>query len=724
MQRLEPLARSSDRHAREFEDALFRFIRLCKYNLAFLTPYYFPRYPKDEPLNFRDYPFSFSLFNFEIGTSTTVRAGRQIAKCRPKSATEPVMSSDGDPIHPAELQPGQHVLALDNDNNLATAEIVAIHDTGLQPIWRVMFQSGKVLRLSVGHPLKTSRGWVEVQKLSCDDFAVSVLENNDVTWDRVKSLALEGEEETWDIELNRHHNYVLSGIISHNTTSLGARQLLNAKFIPRFASMYITPRYEQLYTYAKKLREMEVADRFYHKDTTFPKNLFHKQFSNGSKIELTYVNTTDERVRGKSVDELIVDEAQGFDPELDIPVHEVVNASKISITFYSGTSLTTDTFLEHKFSISSAACWVMKCGCGHHNIPDLEHKVLDMIQPQGPSCAKCGRLLDVRNGEFVHANQKALAIGHYGFHIPQIIMPSVAYHANRWDKLYDKKISGNVNKFLQEILGIPTEEGEREITEQQLKDICILGNNLEKLKARALARKYRFVISGCDWGGSDYNPDLNMKASTTVHSIVGVNPDGKIDIIRMDRYYGMQYEDIIASILGTHQAYNGTAIASDFGVGAYYNSKIREVIPHHRHLMFNYTGPLTAMISEPKTSHPPNTWNLNKTESISTTYDGIRQKRIRCYDWSLAQPYLKDFLNLYRAPGEKKGETGLTVMLYRSHPTKTTDTLMAVNYCYMLAKILLGESLVPDVTLQRRIMGQIIPALNMMGGHGPGVVSG
>ena len=102
-----------------------------------------------------------------------------------------------------------------------------------------------------------------------------------------------------------------------------------------------------------------------------------------------------------------------------------------------------------------------------------------------------------------------------------------------------------------------------------------------------------------------------------------------------------------------------------------------------------------------------NQWSLNKTESISLTYEAVRQQRIRCFDWEIADEYLSDFLNLFRAPGERPGSggsgAGASTFLYRAHPSKPNDTLMATNYAYMLAKILLGEPMFADLSLKLRL---------------------
>ena len=114
----------------------------------------------------------------------------------------------------------------------------------------------------------------------------------------------------------------------------------------------------------------------------------------------------------------------------------------------------------------------------------------------------------------------------------------------------------------------------------------------------------------------------------------------------------MGYDDIAGSIIQDHFRYHGTAIASDFGVGAVYNSKLREKIPPERHLVFNYVGPTFDLIGEPKGYHMFNQFSLNRTESISLTYEAVRRQRIRCYAWEYAAEHLTDFLNLFRAPGE------------------------------------------------------------------------
>jgi hypothetical protein len=494
------------------------------------------------------------------------------------------------------------------------------------------------------------------------------------------------------------------------STSFACRQQMLAHLLPRFRSLYIAPQEPQLKTYQNRFSEVVQANRFFQRDTRLRQNLGYKEYANGSVVEMASVLTSAAGIRGKSTDELLFDEFQNFDPELELEVLQTQSASERPTTIYAGTSLTSDTALEDRWNQSSQASWVMQCeACKHRNFPLLDCGIIDMIQPLGVCCAKCGKLLNVRQGEFIHADEKLRDAGYLGFHIPQLIVPAVVSNRARWAEINRMKArEGGSRQFRQEVLGIATEEGEREITRQQLAAICTLGSDLEGLRQKAAGGEYRWVVSGCDWGGSDYIPAWNIKKSTTVHVIMGILPTGQFDILHFWRYSGMDYDGITEHILHNHNAYRGFALASDFGVGAVYNSNLRKQIPAERHLIFGYTGPTTALLAEPEGPHMYNQYSLNKTESITLAFEAIRRQRIRCFSWDIAQEYLEDCLNLFRAPGERGysgsgASSGMSTFLYRSHPSKPNDALMAVNYAFTLGKLVLGEPVTSDHSVRLRL---------------------
>ena len=81
-----------------------------------------------------------------------------------------------------------------------------------------------------------------------------------------------------------------------------------------------------------------------------------------------------------------------------------------------------------------------------------------------------------------------------------------------------------------------------------------------------------------------------------------------MDILHIRRYSGMNYDDIVGDIMHNHTAFCGTAIASDFGVGAVYNSKIRETCP---------TPPLNCAFL-PSAHGTPNRKPVTETDTLTS----------------------------------------------------------------------------------------------------------
>lgn len=584
------MAARKDPHAKDrFRKGVQLMLRKCNFNPGFLVPHFFPQYPEKKPLSLSARPFSYSMFNMQIGGFTVIRASRQVGK----------------------------------------------------------------------------------------------------------------------------------------STTLGARQLINAHVMPNYRSLYIVPHEEHRKTYANRLREMERAFAYRERSPHHRQNLNYKEFSNGAIIELIRVWTSADESRGKTTDELLFDEYQHFDINLQPEVEQTQKASKIPSTIYAGTSLTLDTPLETRWLQSSQGVWMIRGPKGWLDTSDQE-TVVSMIKRHGLCCPVTGRLLDVREGEYVHAQRGALEAGHVGLHIPQVIIPDMVESPIEWEKIWRAFVEYDRRKFLQEVLGIPTMEGAREITLEDLRGMCIIPDSAEQARQKAVNRFYRLVVSACDWGGSDYNPADKTKVSYTVHVIMGLRSDGKIDILHIRQYEGMMYREIIGHIMYDHVRFGAQAMASDFGVGAAYNMLIREQMPADKHFILAYAGPRTAPLAMPQGYGWFNQYTLNRTESITKLFEAVRgpDPRIRCFSWDRCEKYLMDFMNMYRVPVENSS-SGAGEFVYRRHGSKPDDTLHAVNFGYTLLRLAAGEPLVEDRGLFNRLRQQLLGGGNWgMQGGGPSVVSG
>lgn len=488
------------------------------------------------------------------------------------------------------------------------------------------------------------------------------------------------------------------------TTTFCVRLLTNAFLHPNYRCLMVLPHPEHLNTIKNRLAEMSRACRYKENSKTCRQNLTYREYSNGSIIELIRVLTNADEARSKTTDELIFDEYQLFDVNLQPELEQTQKASEIPIINYAGTSTTLDSPLETRWDESSQGTWHLKGPKGWIDCGDKE-TVMKCIRQEGFCCPKTGQRLDVTKGQFIHQYIERANTGLVGLHIPQVVIPEYAMDPLNWAIIWRSFNQYDDAKFLQEIMGIPTQEGAREITVQDLQRICVLGSPTEGLK-RAQKNRYAYVISGCDWGGSDYNPAAKTKQSYTVHAIIGVLHDGKVDILSLKKYAGMGYREIIDSILTDHKTFGASCLASDFGVGMLYNTLIREDkrLNPSRHAIMDYGGPNTKFLSLPKASLLSNLFVLNRTESITALFEAIKktpEPRIRCYNWETAEACLMDFLNMYRVVSELPG--GHNFFVYRRHGARPDDTLHAINFAYTLGRLLLGEAMLDDPALKRSL---------------------
>lgn len=494
------------------------------------------------------------------------------------------------------------------------------------------------------------------------------------------------------------------------STNQGIRTVLFTQLIPGLRVATIVPRHEQLRTIGYKYSEISNAYRFKNKNNKGKDNLYNKEIYHQSgmvsNMDIWYILTNPDKIRGKTYDWIDFDEYQDFDPSLEGVILSTQSRSNCRAVTYSGTSKTTDSALEGKWLESSKGLWRLTCPhCNFDNYATVDHGVFDMIQPKGLCCKKCGRVLNVRDGKWDFEAPSMLELGHWGFHIPQIIVPANTENKNIWIDIYRNSRVMDKKTFLQEFLGEATEEGARELTTKNLQDICVLGP-INEVQKKALDERncpYKYIVGGCDWGGSDYNPAIvggKHKESFTVHTIVGMRFDGTMHILSVDHYAGMAYDEIVECIAKKHHTFHCCALGGDMGGSAVYVNALKKLINPLRVVSFKYGKPGAPFLSIPPSSmNFGNLYNLNRTESITTVFMDIKDKRILAPDWSHISTSLLECLNLVRVPVEDA--SGANTLYYERKFGKPDDFLHSLNYACVLGKLLLNLPLFEDPTKQQ-----------------------
>jgi hypothetical protein len=359
--------------------------------------------------------------------------------------------------------------------------------------------------------------------------------------------------------------------------------------------------------------------------------------------------------------------------------------------------------LEERFCEGTQGVWqVMREDGSTIDCGDPE-AVIPYISQYGFIDPKTGREIDPLNGYYKFKNPGAFIDRIFSVHIPQIINPSIAKDALEWERLW-RILQRDKNKFIQECLGIPLEEANRELTKKDLQRVCVLPEGPDARKQRARSGYYKLIVSGCDWGGSDHNAATKTKLSYTAHVILGVTPENRIHILHMKRHSGMKYTEIMDRIMIDHHAHNAGPIATEFGVGDRYHALMRthQYVDPQRHCIFHYTGP-GAVCSPMEGAELSNTFNLNRTESITSIIIGIVQLDpvLLAPTWDESEDYLMDFMNIYRVLGEK--ENGARHFRYLRNPAKSDDIVHAINMAHSLIRLATNQMLIRDPALAAAI---------------------
>lgn len=475
----------------------------------------------------------------------------------------------------------------------------------------------------------------------------------------------------------------------------GGRMRMMTHLIPYYQIGYITPASAQRDTFAQKFLDMERGFRFPVRDTKYTRqNILMKKYPNGSLIELMYAYTTADNIRGKSFDENFFDEYQDMDRNLELDITSTLSDSKYKIRIYAGTSKTIDTALEARWQESCQLTPMIKSADGSRwiNLCDPED-IKSILMPDGPRCPVTRRLLNMNEIQYIAANSEAEMEGRYGIHASKICIPIKVMNEAEWLDIYSTYQSYTWNKFLEETCGIPTEEGLRELTEQDLINMCVLGSKEEGLY-RAQNNYYRFIVGACDWGGSDYNPAEKTKLSYTAHTVIGVTNEGDFHLLHFELHAGMAYARIAQIINQVNQQYRVSFMAGDFGGSGRYETLFREMMRPHTFFLFKYQTPYSRYVGLPTDSYMQDLLCVSKDESLTDLFDMIKSGRIKCYNYGQAKEYLEHFRNSYRVRCDSS--RGPAIFTYRKHGSKADDCLHSTNFGIVLARLLNHEMLNPD----------------------------
>ena len=544
------------------------------------------------------------VFSAHVASNTVYCCARQVGKCC--CGQSKILMQDGSQITIRELVQNRYtgkVLAYDENGRFVPCKILNYWDTGNKACIEITTKTGRVCVSTPDHKYLTVNGWKPLKDINIGD-RIAVLKKINYSsadsstprllWDEVISLKDAGVRDTYDLEIEKHHNYIANNIVTHNSMSgIAAPSVAFGLLIKNMRILTVTPLYEQVrrlsQNYVRPFIEQSPI-RSLIVDPRCSSSILQRDLLTGSTLFFSYAFTSVTRVRGIACDAIFYDELDDFDSEYPPIINQCNSSAPRNKRFIRrfGTPKTTDTLMSQCWIQSSQAEWTIRCPhCGHWNVPSLDQDLDVMIGPKTPAwkvcketpgiiCAgkskvngkRCGKPLDTRQAMWVHAYPDR-RFSSVGYHIPQIVLPQHCEDSAAWSKLLDyREGADNMTpaKFYNEICGIPYDGSSRLITLTDLKKACILPTETTKIKDAAayVKRKlnegvYTNVVLSVDWGGGGAK-----ELSFTTMAVACLRYDGKIDIpFGYRSLTPHDHEREIAAILSMRKMFNCSMIVHD-----------------------------------------------------------------------------------------------------------------------------------------------------------------
>jgi DNA-directed DNA polymerase III PolC len=117
----------------------------------------------------------------------------------------------------------ENTLACDKDLRLRKRKVLRVIRSGVKSVWRLRTSLGHEITATAEHPFMTLSGWRELGKLKVGDHVATAppvpTPESDVIWDPVLEIVSAGDRETYDLKIDRDHNFLANHFVVHNSHS-------------------------------------------------------------------------------------------------------------------------------------------------------------------------------------------------------------------------------------------------------------------------------------------------------------------------------------------------------------------------------------------------------------------------------------------------------------------------------------------------------------------------
>lgn len=243
-------------------------------------------------------------------TKKVLRMGRRCI-----AEDELVLMSDGSYKKIQDIAAGEYVVS--NKYDKASTQLVkAAYYNGVQPVYEIVTEKNRRVRLTADHEVLTRRGWVTIEKgLSTVDYisCLSSKKSEDYEYVRVKTITALGPKNVYDITVAETNNFTIEGLTVHNcgkTYSMVVGMLHNLLTKPGYIVLIAAPQItmiDEIVSACEEICRQLKTEYPIVKNSSSP--IIEIEFNNGSIIKGVTTANDAKSARGKKADLIWLEEA-------------------------------------------------------------------------------------------------------------------------------------------------------------------------------------------------------------------------------------------------------------------------------------------------------------------------------------------------------------------------------------------------------------------------------
>lgn len=416
-------------------------------------------------------------------------------------------------------------------------------------------------------------------------------------------------------------------------------------------------------------------------------NLTMKQFENGT-LWVDSIGEDGDRVRGMTVDGLLIDEIQDCFPTAVGNATKILTAAKYGavgqgVQVYFGTPKEKNSYFASIWDISDQRYYHLGCkNCKDtfpFYLPDDDRWKEIWISGHTIKCPLCSceqtKIEAIELGKWV-SSRPTEECKFVGFHINQLYIPYFTKE-NIVNLMPENNPLQTERIFRNEVIGEFYSGAGLPITRAEIYEKC---RDADRSFAKVINPRDKNVYLGADWGGKDDGSDSHVGQSYSCVVILSSRPDGTL---LLEHTHKLRKQDSNYRKETIHEMYKRFGVKqgiSDFFFG---QSEVRDLSAHYGTRFLGAQGS-GNLISPLKFREDELIVSYNKDLLIEEIFDMFRKGKIR-FPWKSFEyiEWLIDHCTSMESSIKTVG--GQPVKTY-TKGTTPNDGLMALMYAYMAWK--------------------------------------